>query len=100
MLIDEGFAWLILEIVREIPCGKVATYGQIAKLAGHPRHSRAFGHVLAHAEHFGDYPCHRVVNASGRTAPGWTKQRALLEAEGVTFLPNGNADLKHHQWKP
>lgn len=40
MLIDEGFAWLILEIVREIPCGKVATYGQIAKLAGHPRHSR------------------------------------------------------------
>ena len=41
MLIDEGFAWLILEIVREIPCGKVATYGQIAKLAGHPRHSRA-----------------------------------------------------------
>ena len=56
MLIDEGFAWLILEIVREIPCGKVATYGQIAKLAGHPRHSRAVGHVLAHAEHFGDYP--------------------------------------------
>ena len=55
MLIDEGFAWLILEIVREIPCRKVATYGQIAKLAGHPRHSRAVGHVLAHAEHFGDY---------------------------------------------
>ena len=100
MIIDEAFAWLILEIVAEIPYGRTATYGQIADLAGHPRKARAVGRILSHAELFGDYPCHRVVNAAGRTAPGWQEQRALLEAEGVPFLSNGNVDLKRCQWKP
>ena len=100
MIIDEAFAWLILEIVAEIPYGRTATYGQIADLAGHPRIARAVGRILSHAELFGDYPCHRVVNAAGRTAPGWQEQRALLEAEGVPFLSNGNVDLKRCQWKP
>lgn len=80
MLIDEGFAWLILEIVREIPCGKVATYGQIAKLAGHPRHSRAVGHVLAHAEHFGDYPCTAwSMLQEGRLRAGQNSARCLKQ---------------------
>lgn len=100
MIIDEAFAWLILEIVAEIPYGRTATYGQIADLAGHPRSARAVGRILSHAEFFGDYPCHRVVNAAGRTAPGWQEQRALLEAEGVPFLSNGNVDLRRCQWKP
>lgn len=100
MIIDEAFAWLILEIVAEIPYGRTATYGQIADLAGHPRNARAVGRILSHAELFGDYPCHRVVNAAGRTAPGWQEQRALLEAEGVPFLSNGNVDLRRCQWKP
>ena len=100
MIIDEAFAWLILEIVAEIPYGRTATYGQIADLAGQPRNARAVGRILSHAELFGDYPCHRVVNAAGRTAPGWQEQRALLEAEGVPFLSNGNVDLKRCQWKP
>ncbi|HAY73588.1 MAG TPA: cysteine methyltransferase, partial [Ruminococcaceae bacterium] len=46
-----------------------------------------------------DFPCHRVVNGSGRTAPGWTEQRSLLESEGVEFKPNGCVDMKKFQWE-
>ena len=45
-------------------------------------------------------PCHRVVNKEGRTAPGWSSQRPLLEAEGVTFKPNGHVDMQRHLWEP
>jgi len=43
-------------------------------------------------------PCHRVVNAVGRTAPGWSKQRQLLEEEGVKFKANGRVDMQSHLW--
>ena len=98
MIIDEAFAWLILEIVAEIPYGRTATYGQIADLAGHPRIARAVGRILSHAELFGVYPCHRVVNCAGRTAPGWPAQTALRAAEGVGFKPNGCVDLARFLW--
>ena len=45
-------------------------------------------------------PCHRVVNIAGRTAPGWSRQRPLLEEEGVTFKPNGHVDMEKHLWEP
>ena len=45
-------------------------------------------------------PCHRVVNKSGRTAPGWSRQRPLLESEGIHFKPNGHVDMTRHLWKP
>jgi methylated-DNA-protein-cysteine methyltransferase-like protein len=51
------------------------------------------------AEYYGRYPCHRVVNHMGRTAPGWAEQRALLEGEGVTFKAGGYVDLKKHRWE-
>lgn len=88
----------ILSVVEEIPEGKVATYGQIAKLIGRERNARMVGKVLSISEYYGKYPCHRVVNHAGRTAPGFTRQREQLEGEGVTFLPNGNVDLKRHLW--
>ena len=50
------------------------------------------------AEFYGDYPCHRVVNHMGRTAPGRHEQRGLLEAEGVGFRENGCVDMKKHRW--
>lgn len=50
------------------------------------------------AEYYGDYPCHRVVNHQGRLVPGWTEQKSLLSAEGVTFKPNGCVDLNAHRW--
>ncbi|MBQ8161169.1 MAG: MGMT family protein, partial [Clostridia bacterium] len=71
---------------------------QIARLIGREKNARLVGRVLSMAEFYGDYPCHRVVNAAGRTAPHFEEQRALLEEEGVTFLKNGCADMKLHRW--
>ena len=51
------------------------------------------------AEFYGKYPCHRVVNHAGRTAPGWREQKILLEDEGIEFKTNGCVDMKHYQWE-
>lgn len=88
----------IYSIVKEIPRGSVTTYGEIARLAGKPQCSRMAGRAMFHAPEELRLPCHRVVNASGRTAPGWTLQRSLLEAEGVIFKKNGCVDLKKCLW--
>ena len=95
---DEDLIYEILSVVEEIPEGKVATYGQIASLIGREKNSRLVGKVLSMAEYYGKYPCHRVVNSQGRLAPCWAEQRALLEAEGVTFRKNGCVDMKKCQW--
>ena len=91
-------------IVRQIPPGKVATYGQVARLAGMPRCARTVGYAMA-ACRDAAVPCHRVVDRFGGTkacfdayAPG--TQRALLEAESVTFTPEGTVDLIRCQWQP
>ena len=97
-VLNEDLIYEILSVVEEIPEGCVATYGQIARLPGREKNARLVGRVLSMAEYDGRYPCHRVVNHAGRTAPGWTEQRALLEDEGVTFKPDGHVDLKKHRW--
>ena len=97
-VLDDDLAYEILSAVGEIPEGRVASYGQIADLIGRPRGARLVGKVLSMAEFYGDFPCHRVVNSSGRTAPGFFDQRMLLEAEGVVFKDNGCVDLKKYQW--
>lgn len=96
--LNEDLIYEILSVVEEIPAGCVATYGQIARLIGRDKNSRLVGKVMSLSEFYGQYPCHRVVNHQGRTAPGWYEQRHLLEAEGVTFRPNGCADMKKHSW--
>ena len=96
---DERLIFEILSVVSEIPEGRVATYGQIAAAIGREKNARLVGKVLSQSDGYGDYPCHRVVNASGRTAPGWSQQRNLLELEGVRFKENGCVDLKCHLWK-
>ena len=95
---DERLIYQILSVVEEIPEGRVATYGQIARLIGRDKNARLVGRVLRHAGLYGSCPCHRVVNHAGRTAPGWPAQRRLLEAEGVSFRPNGCVDMKRCQW--
>ena len=75
----------VLDIVSQIPRGRVTTYGYIAALAGWPSHSRMVGRTLRYTLGAEKLPCHRVVNKEGRTAPGWGQQRILLEEEGVTF---------------
>ncbi len=93
MRLPADFDAEIWSIVAQIPAGRIATYGQLARLAGMPGYARRVGRAMAAAPE--GLPCHRVVNASGRTAPGWTRQRELLEAEGVRFRRNGCADLAH-----
>lgn len=93
----------IYAVVRAIPRGKVATYGQVAALAGNPRWSRVVGYALHVNPDPAGIPCYRVVDRLGRTAKafafgGADMQRAMLEADGVAFLPDGRVDLAHFQW--
>lgn len=94
----------IYEIVAEIPVGKVATYGQIAWMAGNPRAPRIVGYAMRKAPRELNLPCHRVVNRLGEPAPdhvfgGAEIQRAQLEEEGVIFLKNGRIDMEQSQWR-
>lgn len=90
----------VLALVDSIPSGHVATYGQIARLIGRPKNARLVGKILSQSELYGGkHPCHRVVNAVGRLAPGWEDQRHLLWAEGVDLKANGCVDLKRYQWE-
>lgn len=97
-VLTEPLIYEILCAVSEIPEGRVASYGQIARLIGRDKNARLVGKALSQAALYGDYPCHRVVNHAGRTAPGFTAQRFLLEQEGVAFKANGCVDMKRHQW--
>ena len=99
VVMKEEFAYMILEIVNEIPLGKVASYQQIAHLAGRDKNARLVGRILSHADYYGNYPCHRVVNSVGRLVPGWMEQRELLIEEGVIFKKNGNVDMEKCQWR-
>lgn len=85
--------------VKEIPRGKVASYGQIAHLLGHPRGARMVGKAMSHGPSGKGIPYHRVVTKDGRLAPGFTEQKLLLMEEGVLFLPNGKVDMKSCLWK-
>ena len=91
----------IYQLTRQIPFGRVTTYGHLARLAGNPRLSRVVGYAMHSAPP--DVPCHRVVNRRGELsaafAPlGKDTHRALLEAEDVPFLPDGRVDLSAVLW--
>lgn len=88
----------VYSIVREIPYGKVSTYGEIARLTGKPQCSRMVGQALFHASKEQHLPCHRVVNSQGRLAPNWQEQKELLEKEGITFKSNGRVNISQHIW--
>ena len=92
----------IYDVVKEIPYGRVATYGQVAALAGNKRWARVVGYAL-HANPKPDkIPCYRVVNRNGEVSKafafgGENRQIELLEAEGVRFV-DGRVDMKQYQW--
>jgi len=94
----------ILGVIRRIPPGRVATYGQVALLAGLRGHARLVGYVLASLPADSDVPWHRVVNARGavslpaRDHPALI-QRARLESEGVRFVQD-RVPLARFQWRP
>lgn len=98
-VLDENLIYQVLSVVEEIPEGYVSTYGTIAYLIDHPKNARLVGKILSMSEYYGDYPCHRVVNASGRLAPNFPLQKDLLEKEGITFKDAHHVDLKKHLWQ-
>lgn len=89
----------VYEIVRRIPLGKAASYGQLAMMTGSPRASRAVGYALR-ANKDPQMPCHRVVRADGSVTRAFPPglQRAMLEAEGVPFTGDGRVDLALCRW--
>ena len=96
---------MVFAVVRRIPRGRVATYGQVAALAGFPRHARQVGYALAALALDAPVPWHRVVNAQGRVSQrtsgsgGAMVQCIRLEQEGVP-APGGRVSLARHQWVP
>jgi len=99
-----AFPDLVYAVVQRIPPGKVATYGQIARLLGRPRAAREVGWALRSLSDDLDVPWQRVINAQGRVSfppgsEGAVQQQALLEAEGIVFGPDGRIDLKIYGWE-
>lgn len=99
------FSDKVFSVVREIPRGKVSTYGQIASLIGSPRSARYVGYALRNNPDLDTTPCHRVVFKDGRICEGYAfggpeVQRTLLENEGVAFLDEVHIDMKAHFWDP
>jgi methylated-DNA-protein-cysteine methyltransferase-like protein len=99
VVLTEDFIYEILSVVDEIPNGKVATYGQIARLTGREKNARLVGKVLSMSEYYGKYPCHRVVNHAGRLAPHFYEQKSLLLEEGVEFKDSIHVDMKKYHWE-
>ncbi len=94
----------ILAAVCDVPPGKVASYGQIAELAGLPRGARQVGRAPSDLPRGTDVPWHRILTASGRLAfpegsAAWRRQRRRLDAEGV-LLVDGRVDLAACRWQP
>ncbi|MCI1665361.1 MAG: MGMT family protein [Atopobiaceae bacterium] len=98
-----GFGDRVYEVVCRIPRGKVASYGQVARLAGSPRCARMVGWALHRNPRPGVIPCHRVVFKDGSVSSGFAfggpeVQRSLLADEGVVFLTDGKVDLDSCGW--
>jgi methylated-DNA-protein-cysteine methyltransferase related protein len=94
----------ICAVIRRIPKGWVATYGQVAAMAGLPRRARLVGHVLRHLDPATDIPWHRVVNAKGEVSYSLSRnggdafQQRLLEKEGVEFDARNRFNLERFRW--
>src|SRR5215217_3960210 len=98
------YATRVYDIVRQVPAGRVISYGLIARLLGDPRKAREVGWAMAAAPSSGSpLPAHRVINARGELSGGpafggYAVQRARLEAEGVGFMDDGRIDLERYLW--
>lgn len=104
MGVTPAFEQAVYKIVAAIPEGKVATYGQVAELAGMPGGGQEVGHIMSRVKATQNLPCHRVVNKTGAMSPefafgGKDRQRAMLEEEGVLFTGDGCIDMVRHQWR-
>lgn len=104
MLATSDFSRKVMELINKIPKGKVATYGQIAKLAGKPHGSRGVSWILHSCSVTYRLPWHRVVNSKGKISflplsHNYRQQKRYLENEKVIFLHGDRIDLLRFQWK-
>ena len=100
---ENGFFYRVYEVIRRIPRGKVATYGDVARLCGNPRMARQVGWALHCNPMPGVNPCHRVVFANGSVCTGFAfggkdVQKSLLEEEGVVVSDDYKIDLSVYRW--
>ena len=98
------FAKSVIGFVKKIPRGKVATYGQIAALAGKPHGARGVGWILHACTNTHGLPWQRVLNSQGRISfspktKEYKDQKRLLEEEGIVFIDRGKLDLGEYQWQ-
>ncbi|MNL18003.1 methylated-DNA--protein-cysteine methyltransferase [compost metagenome] len=98
------FSAAVISLIQKVPAGKIATYGQIAKLAGKPQGARGVAWILNSSSKAHKLPWQRILNSSGKISfpvdsAEYRKQRKLLENEGIVFGDNGQIDLKKFQWK-
>ena len=94
----------VYRLVRQVPPGRVTSYGAIARLLGQPHAARTVGWALHSLPDGSDVPWHRVINSQGRISssgrePGASLQRVLLEAEGVAFNDDGRVDWDQFGWE-
>lgn len=97
------FSKKVISFIKKIPKGKVATYGQIAKLAGKPQGSRGVAWILHSCSKSHALPWQRVLNSKGKisfppTTASYVRQKRLLQKEGIEFGEQGQIDLKKFQW--
>lgn len=101
---ETPFTRQVKAVIRRIPHGRVATYGQIAALAGRERAARGVAWILHSSSEAAGLPWHRVIGGQGRISlsrrRGFEEQRERLLAEGVAVGPGGRIDLKRFQWEP
>ena len=101
---EETFHQRAVRVIKKIPKGRVATYGQVAALAGNPRAARMIARVLNSAWKKEKLPWHRLINREGkislREGEGFEVQKGLLIGEGIKFDTNDNIDLEKYQWQP
>ena len=100
----QAFTTRVIALIRNIPEGKVATYGGIADAAGNPRAARQVARILHSCSRGEKLPWHRVVNREGRISlkpyEGYEEQRQLLEIDGIEFGPSDRIDLERYLWRP
>jgi methylated-DNA-protein-cysteine methyltransferase-like protein len=100
----EPFTVAVKKVIKKIPRGKVATYGQIAALAGNPRAARQVVRILHSSSRKDKLPWHRVINSKGtislKPGQGYELQKSLLEKEGIKFGLRDAVDLKLFLWSP
>ncbi len=100
---EQTFTQRVISLIKKIPKGRVATYGQIATMAGNPYGARQVVRVLHTCSEKEDLPWFRVINSKGTislTGEGYRVQRSLLEGEGVSFDSDSKIDFDRFLWKP